>query len=569
MIYFVAAVAAIAGMLFGFDEGVIAGALHTLRSQFAITAWDEGLMTAAVPLGALFGALIAGYAADRYGRRKTLIAASILFIVGALVASAITAIWMLSAARLMLGVAIGIAAMVAPLYISENAPASRRGMLISIYQLAVTLGILGAYIVNFALGEAWRIMFLLGALPAFALFIGMVVLDETPRWLVAKGRNQQALAALARIRAEPPESVNVRNELADIESAYAAERSRPAARWSDLLSPVAKPALIVGIGLFLLQQLSGINAVIYFAPTVFQEAGFDTHDTQILATIGIGIINVAMTVVGMALIDRIGRRRLLALGFIGATLSLGLIAVGALTEAQWLDIVASIGLALYIASFAVSIGPLPWVMMAEIFPHHVRGLGMSAATLANWGFNFLVVFSFPAMVSGLGLGGVFTIYALACLAGVAFTFRCVPETSGVTLEQIEAHLKSGRPFNQLRPAIAPAVPDPAAVQSSLALPREDADAILAAALAFSPYRQSLTPLLDRIGPIAYDNHQVRVALHTIWVRADFANTGVLRRAHLGSQASVLNLFLEHIHYSSPAFLSSVGEGQPDGDPEHA
>lgn len=181
MIYFVAAVAAIAGMLFGFDEGVIAGALHTLRSQFAITAWDEGLMTAAVPLGALFGALIAGYAADRYGRRKTLIAASILFIVGALVASAITAIWMLSAARLMLGVAIGIAAMVAPLYISENAPASRRGMLISIYQLAVTLGILGAYIVNFALGEAWRIMFLLGALPAFALFIGMVMLDETPR----------------------------------------------------------------------------------------------------------------------------------------------------------------------------------------------------------------------------------------------------------------------------------------------------------------------------------------------------------------------------------------------------
>lgn len=568
MIYFVAAVAAIAGMLFGFDEGIIAGALHMLRSQFDITAWDEGLMTAAVPLGALLGALIAGYAADRYGRRKTLIAASVLFIVGALAASAITAIWMLSAARLMLGLAIGIAALVAPLYISENAPASRRGMLISVYQLAVTLGILGAYIVNFALGEAWRTMFLLGALPALALLVGMWALDETPRWLIANGQNQQALTALARIRAEPPESVSVKKELADIESAYAAQRSH-AARWSDLLSPVAKPALIVGIGLFLLQQLSGINAVIYFAPTVFQEAGFDTHNTQILATIGIGVVNVAMTVVGMLLIDRIGRRRLLALGFIGATLSLGMIAVGALTEAQWLDIVATIGLALYIASFAVSIGPLPWVMMAEIFPLQVRGLGMSAATLANWGFNFLVVFSFPAMVSGLGLGGVFTIYALACLIGVVFTFRCVPETSGVTLEQIEAHLKSGRPFNQLRPAIAPERPDPAAVQDSLALPREDADAMLAAALAFSPYRQSLTPLLERIAQIAYDNHQVRVALHAVWLRADFANTGVLRRAHLGPQARTLNLFLEHIHYSSPTFLSSVGEGRPDGDPEHA
>ncbi|MGE4369856.1 MAG: sugar porter family MFS transporter, partial [Burkholderiaceae bacterium] len=447
MIYFVAMVAGLAGILFGFDEGVIAGALHALHAQFSISPLEEGLMTAAVPFGAIFGALLAGPLSERHGRRKMLLAAALLFTLGAVFAGLITAVWMLTLARLMLGVAVGVAAMVAPLYISESAPTEKRGMLVSIYQLAITLGILGAYLVNFALDDQWRTMFMLGAIPGIALLAGMAVLSDTPRWLAAQGRSSEARQAMARLRGQPADSPQIHQELNAI--TQAAQQPDGPGRWRTLLSPVIRPAFVVGIGLFLLQQLSGINAVIYYAPTVFKEAGFDSGSTQIMATIGVGVVNVLMTLVGMVLIDRIGRRKLLYIGFAGTAVSLGMIAIGAATGAQSLDILAIIGLTLYIAAFAASLGPLPWVMMAEIFPLHVRGLAMSVTSLANWGFNFLVVFSFPVLVSWIGLGGVFGIYALVCVAGLVFTWARVPETSGVSLEAIERHLRSGLPFQQL------------------------------------------------------------------------------------------------------------------------
>ncbi|WP_441504467.1 sugar porter family MFS transporter [Bosea sp. 2YAB26] len=447
MIYFIAAIAGIAGFLFGFDEGVIAGALHLLRGEFAISPFDEGLMTAAVPLGALGGALLAGRTTETYGRRALLLVAAVLFAAGALFSAAAGAVWMLTASRLLLGLAVGIAAMVAPLYISESAPAEKRGMLVSIYQLAITLGILGAYVVDFAFAESWRLMFLMGVLPALALLIGMYRMGDTPRWLALKGRTEEARLAIARIRDLAPQDPAVDAELASIRQAVQ-QRTRPGT-WADLLSPSVRPALVVGMGLFFLQQLSGINAVIYYAPTVFKESGFNSTSTQILATVGIGIVNVAMTFVGMYLIDRIGRRRLLFIGFAGTALSLGMIAIAAATDAEALDILATIGLVLYVAAFAASIGPLPWVMMSEIFPLKVRSLGMSVASLANWAFNFLVVFSFPMLVSSFGLGGVFAVYALVCAAGLVFTYLLVPETNGVSLEEIERHLESGRPFRTL------------------------------------------------------------------------------------------------------------------------
>ncbi|MGQ3674048.1 sugar porter family MFS transporter [Xanthobacter sp. TB0139] len=447
MIYIVAAVAGIAGFLFGFDEGIIAGALHLLRAQFPISPLHEGLMTSAVPLGALFGALVAGSAVERYGRRTMLLFAALLFAAGALLSSATIAIWMLSLARLILGFAVGIAALVAPLYISESAPPKKRGMLVSIYQLAITLGILGAYLAGYGFSDSWRTMFLLGVVPGVALFASMWLMPETPRWLAAQGRTGQAQAVLSRLRAAPPQSPIIQTEMAEI--TRTATSDAPRGKWADLFGPVARPALIVGIGLFFLQQLSGINAVIYYAPEIFREAGFDTGSSRLLASVGIGLVNVLMTLVGMALIDRIGRCKLLLIGFTGTALSLGMIAIGAATEAQSLDMVALVGLVIYIGAFAASLGPLPWVMMSEIFPQNVRGLGMSAATLANWGFNFLVVFSFPVLIAHIGLGGIFTIYAMACLAGILFTLRTVPETSGIPLEEIESHLKSGRPFREL------------------------------------------------------------------------------------------------------------------------
>ncbi|MEP9375362.1 sugar porter family MFS transporter [Aquabacter sp. CN5-332] len=456
MIYLVAAIAGMAGFLFGFDEGVIAGALAALRHQFGIDPVMEGVVTSAVPFGALFGSLVAGRIAESLGRRRSLLIAGGLFVIGAVLASLATGAIVLALARLVLGFAIGIAAIVAPLYISENAPAEKRGMLVSVYQLAITLGILGAYLVGYIFSESWRIMFVLGAIPGLALAVGIFTMSDTPRWLASKGLLAEARAAIAKVRGIAPTSPEVESELVAIQRA--AEGPVEKASWSDLLGPTVRPALIVGVGLFILQQLSGINAVIYFAPTVFKESGFDSHSTQLLATAGIGVVNVLMTFVGMSLIDRIGRRPLLFIGFIGTALSLGMIAIGAATDLPWLDVVSIISLVIYIGAFAASIGPLPWVMMSEIFPLKVRALGMSVASVANWGMNFLVVFSFPTLVTSLGLSGVFGIYAVACLIGIAFTWFYAPETSGASLEEIEEHLKSGKPFRSLGKGKTSAVP---------------------------------------------------------------------------------------------------------------
>ncbi len=447
MIYVIACIAGIAGLLFGFDEGIIAGALHPLREAFGITALEEGLMTATVPLGALAGAVLGGWLAAPHGRRKLLMGAGLLFILGAGLCALAPNLLVLSLGRLLLGIAIGAAAMVAPLYISETAPARIRGMLVSIYQLAVTLGILFAYLVGWAFGEAWRSMFATAVLPGVLLLLGVAVLSDTPRWLMLRGRVADARQVIARIEGVPPSDPKVERALADIAEAVASDRG--GSHWRDLFGPVARPALVVGMGLFLLQQLSGINAVIYFAPTVFAHSGFSSTHTQLLATMGIGVVNVLMTVVAMGLIDRIGRRKLLFIGFVGAAASLGMIAISAWTDAPGMELVSILGLGLYIASFAVSLGPLPWVMMAEIFPLSLRGPGMGAASLTNWAFNFLVVLTFPLLIEGIGLAGVFAIYALVCVFGLFFTARYVPETSGLSLEEIESHLKAGKPFRSL------------------------------------------------------------------------------------------------------------------------
>lgn len=448
MIYFIAAVAGIAGVLFGFDEGVIAGALAPLRHELGIDALAEGLMTAAVPLGAFVGAIIGGHLAARAGRRRLLMGSAVLFTIGALLSAGAIGFWTLTAARLIIGLGIGVAAMMAPLYISESAPTSRRGMLVSIYQLAVTLGILGAYLVGYAFADQWRWMFAVGAVPALMLFAGIFYLSDTPRWLLMHGRENEARAALRRIRGKAATGAEVTAEFNEIQAGAMADTGRKA-RFADLLAPRVRPALIVAMGLFMLQQLSGINAVIYYAPSVFELSGFSSSTTQIMATAGIGVVNVLMTLVGMALIDRIGRRFLLLLGFAGTAVALGVIAIGAATGSAIMGKLALGGLMLYVAAFAIAIGPLPWVMMAEVFPLQVRALGMSIASLVNWGFNFLVVFSFPVMLSHLGLEGVFGLYALVCIAGLAFTQWFVPETNGVSLEEIERHLNSGRRLRDL------------------------------------------------------------------------------------------------------------------------
>lgn len=447
MIYFLTSVAAIAGLLFGYDEGVIAVALPELARDYPMSPLVDGFMTAAVPLGALAGASIAGGVTDRYGRRRVLMAAAAVFTLAALGAASITAIWMLVAARIVLGFAIGIAAVTAPLYIAESAPVTIRGALVSAYQLAITVGILASYLTGLLLSGAgsWRAMFGFGAVPGLLLLAGLVFLPESPRWLVLNGSSDEARKSLERLR---PTGADVEGELAEIGHNPGNEGSH-SGHLAMLLQPMIRPALIVGMGLFLLQQLSGINAVIYYAPDIFRHAGFDSDSTQRLATVGVGIMNFLTTIVAMFLIDKVGRRPLLVCGFIGTAATMLTIAL-AVANPQlvpgWVVIAA---LLLYIGSFAISLGPLPFVIMSEIFPLRLRGAGMSMASISNWGFNFMVVFTFPVLLAGPGLAFTFTIFSIICLGGVLFTLRRVPETTGQSLEAIEAHLMSGRRFVDL------------------------------------------------------------------------------------------------------------------------
>ena len=456
MIYFLAFVAAIAGFLFGYDEGVIAVARSSLDKDFPMGPLVGGFMTAAVPLGALVAASVAGRITDRFGRRSVLMAAAALFMLGALVAASISAVWMLIVARFVLGLAIGMAAVAAPLYIAECAPLAIRGALVSTYQLAITVGILMSYLTGLMIAGdgTWRVMFGLGVVPGALFLIGLAFLPESPRWLVLKGFTEQARAGLGRLRGP---GWDVDRELTEMVRT-AKEEAGQRVGYSALLEPSIRPALIVGVGLFFLQQLSGINAVIYYAPEIFNHAGFDSANTQMLATVGIGTVNVLTTIVAMFLIDRVGRRPLLVIGFLGTAFTMLVIALGVVfpgSVPSWIIIAM---LLLYIASFAIAVGPLPHLLMSEIFPLRVRGPGMSMASLSNWGFNFLVVFAFPLMLAGPGLAFTFTVFAVICLGGIAFTLSRVPETTGHSLEAIERHLMSGKALGEMRRNEAVAAP---------------------------------------------------------------------------------------------------------------
>lgn len=440
MIYFVAAIAAIAGFLFGFDEGIIAGAEESLMREFPMTSIVQGFMTAAVPLGALAGAVAAGRLADRYGRRRMLMAASLVFLAGTLIAATASGVAMLTAARVLLGIAIGVAGMVAPLYISETSDAARRGGFVAAYQLAVTLGILASYLIDYALDEGggWRWMFACGLVPATALLAGSLALPESPRWLALRGHHVQAGQILTRLRGG--DSAAAQRELAEIE---AVSGEQQAGSWRELAGRRLRPAMIAALGLYVLQQLSGINAIIYYAPIIFKNTGFESQSAAILATAGVGTINVLMTIVAMQLVDRLGRRRLLFMGLGGATLSLGVIAASVAWGADT-GAISAVALMAYVGAFAISLGPIPHIMMSEVFPLALRSKGMGLASATNWGCNFLVVLIFPVALGAVGIAPIMGFFAVVCALGIIFTLRFVPETKGVPLEEIEQRLDQGR-----------------------------------------------------------------------------------------------------------------------------
>jgi MFS transporter, SP family, galactose:H+ symporter len=432
-----AAIAGLGGLLFGYDTGVIAGALLFIKSDFDLGSFAQGLVVAAVPIGAVAGAAIAGPAADTYGRRLMILVAAAVFIVGALASAAAPGVEVLVIARVVIGVAIGLASAAAPVYISEVAPPESRGRLVSFFQLAVTIGILAAYLVGLAFdhSEGWRWMLGLGCVPALALAFGMVRMPQSPRWLVMSGDDFAARATLARIRVNDPDTID--RELEEIKDSL---DERPGA-WSELLAPAVKAALVVGVGLAILQQVTGINTVIYYAPTIVEFTGVNSSAGSILAAVGVGVINVGMTLVALRLLDRAGRRTLLFIGVSGMTISL--FALGAAFKiaggGSTLGSVVAIGsLMAYVASFAISLGPIFWLLNAEIYPLSVRSKAAGIGTMANWTFNFIVSLTFLLLIEALGKSGAFWFYGAIGFLTLLFCWKLVPETKGKRLEEIEA-----------------------------------------------------------------------------------------------------------------------------------
>ena len=441
IVYLAAVVSALGGMLFGYDIGVISGAILFIKNEFHLSSGLEEIVVSSVLLGSLGGAVLGGSLADRLGRRWLLVGTAIVFGLGAIGAAVAPDTSWLIAARVVAGTAIGIASFVSPLYISEIAPVELRGKLVSINQVALTSGIVISYLVDYAFAgaQAWRWMFALAAIPAAAFGIGLLFIPDSPRWLVGAGRVSEARTVLQRMRAPQ----RVEGELSEIRQS-AAQQS---ARWSELLSPKLRAPMIVGVGLAIAQQITGINTVIYYAPTIFKAAGMSSASVAILASVGVGVVNVMLTLLAMQLIDRVGRRPLLLVSLAGMAASLVVLGLAfALPQlSDSLGWIAVVSLMIYVGSFAVGLGPVFWLILSEIYPLRIRGRAMSIGTATNWITNLVVALSFLTLTLVLGKPTTFWLYGVVSVSAWLFAFFLVPETKGKSLEEIEAQWRPTTP----------------------------------------------------------------------------------------------------------------------------
>lgn len=432
-LYLVAAFSALGGILFGYDTGVISGAILFIRQDFGLSPFEIGLVVSAVLLGAVLGSSFAGILSDRLGRKRLLIITAFLFIISSLASALAPGSISLALARVLVGIAIGVASMSTPLYIAEISPAPIRGRLVSLNQLAITIGIVTSYLVDYSLAEGghWRWMLGLSAVPAVIFGTGMFFLPESPRWLVKQGRDNEARHILLKMTDEK----EANQEILDIKNTVLIQVKSLA----EMMTPWLKRALVIGLGLAILQQFTGINTVIYYSPVIFEFAGYPSASAAILGSIGIGTINVAATIVALWLLDRVGRRPLLLVGIVGMVFSLIILGFSFFAEyhSSMMTWISLISLMLYTASFAISLGPIFWLMISEIYPLEVRGQAMSIATIANWLSNLLIALSFLSLIEYLGPSLTFWLYAIIGIGAWFFCYFLVPETKQKTLEEIE------------------------------------------------------------------------------------------------------------------------------------
>ena len=430
----ISSIAGLGGVLYGYDMGIIAAAAIFVKRAFSLSTLLEELVVSIVLIGAMIGAIVGGAIADRIGRRATLVWAGGIFIAGSLLAPLSANVFVLIVARAIIGIGIGFTSVTAPVYVSELAPPQSRGMLIGLYQFALTVGIALANLVGYWLAaqQAWRLMFGIAVVPT-VFFLGVILtVPESPRWLFAHGRPKEA-AAVLRIYTD---EMGAQRFLHDIEQGLKMPMEQ---RWSALWSPAVRGALFIAVGLTVLQQVTGINTIIYYGPQIFELAGSSSHANAILATLIVATVNVVATVVGIALVDRVGRKPLLYVGVTGMTIALFALSFAFGHQGMLGSSLGSIAitcLVVYIACFAFSLGAIAWILVAEVFPLRVRGRGVAAGTLFSGIANFAVSLTFLTLIHILGSAGTFAIYGTLCIATLVFVRFVVPETRGRDLESI-------------------------------------------------------------------------------------------------------------------------------------
>ncbi len=440
-LYVVAIVASLGGLLSGYDTGVISGALLFINETWLLPDTLQGFLVSSVLIGAVIGAATNGVLADIFGRKKIIMATAVIFIIGSIMCAFAPNVYVLIISRIFVGFAVGIVNFVVPLYLSEISPKNLRGTLVSLYQWAITSGILFSYFINAAFAQAvynWRWMLFAGVLPGLILFVGMCLMSDTPRWLVSKNRDNEAKAVFKKI--EP--DVDSDREIQDIKTTLNSEGQDQKFKFKKwMIMP-----FVVGVGIMFAQICTGINTIIYYAPTIFKTAGFDSNLTAIYATTGIGVVNFVMTIVAVFFTDRLGRKPLLYFGLIGVMLSLFALGTsfafaGVLgSSLKW---VAVGSLVTYIICFAMSLGPIGWILVSEVFPLKIRGVAMSICTVSNFAFNFFVVGSFPILLHRIGGAWTFWMFGFVSLLCIIFVYFFVPETKGISLEQIESNWRKG------------------------------------------------------------------------------------------------------------------------------
>ena len=471
LVVIIASIAATGGLLFGYDTGVISGAIPYFQKNFALgNDWVE-LITTAGLAGAVFGAISSGRITDIVGRKKVILVSAIIFAIGAFWSGSATSAVNLMVARFFLGIAIGISSFAVPLYIAEISPAKNRGAFVSLFQLLITIGIFVSYFTDlaFALPEGasgytdcWRPMFYVGIIPAAILLVGMYFLPETPRWLISKGYEDKSRKVLMKVE----DSDLVEQTISRMKKEIEIDKNNKTG-WKEIFKPWLRTPFIIAIGIMFVQQFTGINTIIYYSPKIFLMAGFEGARAAILASVSIGAVCVISSTIAFFVIDKLGRRKLYMIGLSGMVISLFALGMCFVLQSSMGNFVKQITVVLiwiYIAFFSVSLGPLGWIIISEVFPLKVRGIGASIGSLSNWLFNGVVAFTFFKIVKGLTMqgtdiivsnedlgnpAGAFWFYALVGIAGLIWGYFYIPETKGKSLEMIEDHWRQGKSPREL------------------------------------------------------------------------------------------------------------------------